>query len=66
MLNPEELVDPHPKRLPLDVVKGDVDGGNGGGEDATPFEELAAVEVLPDGADVERVLPDDQFVVMPE
>ena len=65
MLAAEQLVDRYPKRLALDVVEGDIDCGDGCGEDASAFEVLAPVEVLPDGTDVEWVLPDDQFSVMP-
>src|SRR5436190_23979945 len=48
LLASEQLVDRHSQRLALDVVKGDVDGGNRRLQNASAFEVLAAIDLLPD------------------
>ena len=42
-------------------MQGDVDGGDGAGEDAAALEILAAVHLLPQGTDAPRVLADQEL-----
>ncbi len=56
----EQVVNGHAERLALDVPQGDVDGGDGRGEDALCREEAAAEEHLPDVFAVHGVLADEQ------
>ena len=58
----QQLVDRHAQGLALDVPEGDVDGGDGGHDDAAPKVD-GAVEVLIQILDAEGVLPDQ---VLPE
>ena len=56
----QQLVHRRAQRLAFDVPEGDVDSGDGGGQDALRREEAAAKEQLPDMLCAEWVLADEQ------
>ena len=60
----QELVDRYAQRLALDVVEGDVDGGERPRQDATPLEVLAPVHQLPERSGVHRVHADQELPVV--
>ena len=64
MLAAEQLPHRDAERLALDVVQRDVDGGDGGSQDAAAFEVLAAVHLLPQRADIGGVAPDQPASVV--
>src|SRR5690606_18339585 len=60
LLAAEKVVDRHAERLALDVVKRDVERRDRRLQHAAAFEVLAAIELLPDSASLERIAPDEQ------
>lgn len=64
LLAAEQLINRHPQRLALDVVKGDVDRRDGRLQDAPAFEVLAAIDLLPDPADLHRVTADQELAIV--
>ena len=64
LLAAEQLVDRHAQRLALDVVQRDVDGGNRRLQHAPAFEILAAIDLLPDPADLHRVAADEELAIV--
>ena len=60
----QQIIDRHAQRLALDVPQGDVDGRDGGREDALGREEAAPEEHLPDVFGSHRVLADEQRLEM--
>jgi hypothetical protein len=66
LLAAEQLVDRHAERLALDVVQGDVDRRDRGREDAAALEVVRPVHLLPQRADVHRVLADQELAEVPD
>ena len=64
LLAAEELVDRHAERLALDVVERDVDRRDRGLQHAAALEVLAAVHLLPERADGERVVADQELAIV--
>ena len=64
LLAAQQLVDRHSERLALDVVQGDVDRRDRSLQDAATLEILAAIHLLPDAADLHRVLADEKLAVV--
>ena len=50
--------------LSVDVVQGDVDGGDGPRQDAAPLEILTSVHLLPERSGATRIAADEEFTVM--
>ena len=57
----EQLIDRDVERLAHDVVERNVDGALGGQQHAPAFEILAAIEFLPDPADLHGVFADEEL-----
>ena len=57
----QELIDRNAERLALDVVARNVDGRDGGCEDAPAFEILAAIELLPDPCGLHGIAADQEL-----
>lgn len=53
----QKLVYRHAESLAFDIVQGNIDSGDGGGQHPATFKVGAAVHLLPEGIDIERVLP---------
>ena len=64
LLAAEQLVDRHAERLALDVVEGDVDGGDRRLQHAAALEVLAAIHLLPERADLHRVAADEELAIV--
>ena len=64
LLAAEQLVDRHAQRLALDVVQGDVDRRDRGGEHPAALEILAAVHLLPERADLHRIAADEELAIV--
>ena len=64
LLAAEQLVDRHAQRLALDVVQRDVDRRDRGRQHAPALEVLAAVHLLPEPADVHRVVAEQELAVV--
>ena len=64
LLAAEQFVDRHAERLALDVVQGDVDRRDRRLQHAAALEILAAIHLLPDAADLHRVLADEELAVV--
>jgi len=62
----QQLMDRNTERLALDVVQGDVDRRDRRLQHATALEILAAIELLPDRADQERIAADEKLGKMLE
>lgn len=64
LLAAEQFVDRHSQRLALDIMKGDVDGGNRRLQNPPTLEILAAIKLLPDPADLHGVAADEELAIM--
>ena len=64
LLAAQQLVDRHAERLALDVVERNVDRRDRCLQDAPTFEVLAAIHLLPDAADLHRILADEKLAVV--
>ena len=56
----QQFIDRHAQRLAFDIPEGDVDGGDGGGQDALRREEATTEEHLPEMLRAEGILANEQ------